>query len=418
MTIPGNKILDLLISMTLIYALLSLVVSILLEWWNDFKKARALHLKASISQLLNDSINLQFGELFYDHFLIKTLRNKKTKRFPQYISSTLFADVLIDIIGYRDRHDQPVKLIGASVELGKQYAQVEKAATTTLLEQFRNGLEKLKPSPLTDTLQSFLMKCDNDPEKLKKMLASWFDDYMDRASGWFKSKQRTKLYVFGFIVAIVLNVDSLHLVKMISLDDALRTNLVESAGELANQYNTLADSSKQKTSELEDVVSKAFPKSALRDDNKQLTLKPLINSLAPRHDSASRKLLAKLDSLAHADSITVAYQQRANRILNVATSLNIPIGWNESSAPLSWKKNKHDDLTHHPEQIKTGNQNQLIDYLDKHNQYDFWNVVTYVIGIAISGFSLSFGAPFWFDTLMKLVNIRRAGKKPEAINVK
>jgi hypothetical protein len=285
-----------------------------------------------------------------------------------------------------------------------------------MVERFRNGLDQLRPSPLTDTLHSFLMKCDNDQEKLKKMLATWFDDYMDRASGWFKLQQRTKLYVFGFIVAIALNADSLHLIKMISLDDALRTNLVEAAGDVANQYNTLSDSAKQKTSELEGVVSKAFPQNTLRDNDNKLTLKPLINSLIPRHDSTSRIVLAKLDSLAHADSLTVAYQQRADRILNVATSLNIPIGWNESSAPLSWK-NKQNNLTHHPEQINISKQNQLIDYLDKRNQYSFWNVVMYIIGIAISGFSLSFGAPFWFDTLLKLVNIRRAGKKPEAVNV-
>ncbi|HEY8937692.1 MAG TPA: hypothetical protein VIM65_20840, partial [Cyclobacteriaceae bacterium] len=412
-----NKILDLLISITLIYALLSLLVSILLEWWNSFKKARAKHLKASISQLLNDPMNLQFGELFYDHFLINTLRNKTKKLDPQYISSTLFAEVVIDIIGYRDCHDLPVRLLEADAEKGKQYAvQDSKVTASTVVERFRNGLDNLKPSPLTDTLHSFLMKCDNDQEKLKRMLAGWFDDYMDRVSGWFKQQQRNKLYVFGFIVAIALNVDSLHLIKMISLDDVLRNNLVASANDIANQYNTLSDSAKQKTSELEGAVTNAFPQSTLRDNNNQLTLKPLIDSLISKHDSTSIIILAKLDSLVRTDSLTAAYQRRADRILNVATSLNIPIGWNKSSAPLSWR-NKHDNLTHHPEQIKVTQQNQLIDYLDKRNQYDFMNVVVYIIGIAISGFSLSFGAPFWFDTLMKLVNIRRAGKKPEVVNV-
>jgi hypothetical protein len=41
------------------------------------------------------------------------------------------------------------------------------------------------------------------------------------------------------------------------------------------------------------------------------------------------------------------------------------------------------------------------------------NWFRYLVGILISGFSLSFGAPFWFDLLVKLVNIRRSGKRPE-----
>ncbi|WP_431211560.1 hypothetical protein ACQ86N_37945 [Puia sp. P3] len=39
----------------------------------------------------------------------------------------------------------------------------------------------------------------------------------------------------------------------------------------------------------------------------------------------------------------------------------------------------------------------------------FW----YVIGLAITAFSISAGAPFWFDMLLKLVNVRRTGNKPE-----
>jgi hypothetical protein len=40
--------------------------------------------------------------------------------------------------------------------------------------------------------------------------------------------------------------------------------------------------------------------------------------------------------------------------------------------------------------------------------------IWYFVGIAITGIALSTGAPFWFDILLKLVNIRRAGGKPAA----
>src|SRR5258708_5280665 len=152
---------------------------------------------------------------------------------------------------------------------------------------------------------------------------------MDRASGWYKSKQGNKLYVFGFLVAIGLNVDSLHLVKMISLDDTLRNNLVLTADKLTDKYNHLSDSAKQKTSELEALVSKNFPNQKLRNENGELLTKPNDSSAAAKIDSLQNLLLA--------DTTSKVYQQRAERIINVAASLNIPIGWEEHSAPLSWK---------------------------------------------------------------------------------
>jgi len=417
MAIPGNKILDLLISMALIYALLSLLVSILLEWWNHFRKTRALQLKANIFKLLNDSINLQFGELFYNHYLISGIHNKRTNSPPQYISSKLFAEVLIDVISHRNKHNHPVQLIGLSLNQGKQYKIEEKSVPPSAIELFKNGLDQLKPSPFTDTLHSFVLKSEGDFEKLKASLASWFDDYMDRASGWYKSLQQKKLYFFGFLVAIALNVDSLHLVKMIGLDDTLRNNLVQAAGQITDDYNMLSDSAKLRTDSLEGIVKDIFPKISLRDNDKKLTVDSLMNLLGKRTDSTSRAQYKKLDTLFKADSTTREYQQRAERILSIATSLNIPIGWDKSAAPLSWKR-KSTSLAQHPKKIRVEKQNQLIDYLDQRNQWGFWNGAKYLIGILISGFSLSFGAPFWFDTLMKLVNIRRAGKKPEATNVK
>jgi hypothetical protein len=419
MTLPGSKILDLLISMVLIYALLSLLVSVLLEGWNHLRKTRAVQLKASIFQLLNDSMNLQFGELFYNHFLIDGLRNKAMKRPPQYISSNLFAEVLIDIIGNRFLNSNPVQVIGQSQEQGKQYRSLGQYLSASPLDRFKNGLDQLNPSPFTDTLHSFFEKANKDPEKFKSMLAAWFDDYMDRTTGWYKSKQRNKLYFFGFLVAISLNVDSLHLVKMISLDDKLRSDLVNTADQMADEYNLLSDSAKKSNAGIEAMVHNLFPKKAKNRDFNVDDLKQLRDSLINIKplDTTSYSNIKLLDSLENSLNILSGYQHRATQILNVATSLNIPIGWDEASAPLSWV-NQSNSLLNHPKQIKTKGHYKLMDYLDKRNQYNWWSVFNYFIGILISGFSLSFGAPFWFEVLVKLVNIRRAGKKPEATNVK
>ncbi|NMM49913.1 hypothetical protein [Marinigracilibium pacificum] len=46
--------------------------------------------------------------------------------------------------------------------------------------------------------------------------------------------------------------------------------------------------------------------------------------------------------------------------------------------------------------------------------YSFGGFIIKLIGILLSGFAVSLGAPFWFDLLNKLVNIRGVGKRPGA----
>ena len=100
---------------------------------------------------------------------------------------------------------------------------------------------------------------------------------------------------------------------------------------------------------------------------------------------------------------------KADSVLGIAAGLNIPIGWDWSAAPLSWFSS-----TTTIKKVPQGK--GVLAYLEKRNNFSVGNFLYYFLGIFISGISLSFGAPFWFETLVKLINIRSAGKKPEAIN--
>ena len=41
-----------------------------------------------------------------------------------------------------------------------------------------------------------------------------------------------------------------------------------------------------------------------------------------------------------------------------------------------------------------------------------WFLILHVFGIVLVAVAASFGAPFWFDLLNRLVNLRAAGKPP------
>lgn len=400
--LPDNNILDIIISVVLIYALLSILVSIVTEWVNQRAKTRSIFLKNSIFKLLNDPLNLHFGELFYNHYLITGLYNKERKRLPQYISSRLFTEVLMDVIANRTQHDSPITMVSQSDASGKQFELINKKEDSAIHDRFMQGLKLLKPSPFSDTIKSFWDRSKN-LEEFKTTLSFWFDDYMDRVGGWFKYDQRWKLRMLGFAVAIALNVDSLHLIKVLSLDDKLRNNLVSTAEKVADNYHALSDAAKKNNSELMKTFSLAIPDSLLNDSTKIKHAGDLLKERNSQHYEQAVKLLHLNDSL------STTYMYKADSVLGIAASLNIPIGWDWSSAPLSWRKG-------HVSNEKLIHGKGVLAYNEMRNAFSWGNFFYYLLGISISGISLSFGAPFWFDALVKLINIRKAGKKPEATN--
>ncbi|MFM9839055.1 MAG: hypothetical protein ACKVOQ_12370 [Cyclobacteriaceae bacterium] len=386
MSLPSNSLLDIIISLVLVYALLSILVSIFIEWWNFRSKARGTFLKDAIDNMLKDSLNRDYGALFYDHFMISGLRSDG-KRPPQYISSNLFSEVLIDILANQSLHKQRVKLTGIDAEKGKQYELVGDPLPLDLKQRITQALKQMNGSPFKDGMESFWLKAEGDTDKFKQLIEAWFNDHMDRVSGWYKIKQRNKLIFFGFVVAIGLNVDSLHMVKILSMDSALRERLVAVSEKVADQYEAMPSDKKNDTEALWKILEKSVPDSLKANVKQELAKLPKNSPL----DSAG------------------FYSSKADSVLGIAASLNVPIGWNKNSAPLSWfNKSNH---------CKVPSHRGILAYNNHRNHcYTFGNIFMYLIGIIISGFSLSFGAPFWFDLLVKFVNIRRAGKKPEVVS--
>lgn len=389
MNLFTNPILEISISLILIYALLSILSSILVEWWNHYRKSRGKLLQDAIFQLLDDPYNLSYGDLLMNHFLIKNLRNPHNRRPAQYISSNLFAEALIDIIAQQARHTLKISLPKADDTEGKiaiLVGQQKSKEAKQVFARFKAGLEHMNPSPLRDTFFSFYDKAeDGDYLKLKAAFEQWYNDYMDRVSGWYKTKMMRTNMIFGFIIAISLNVDSVHLFRVLSMDSALRQEMLDVAETAADNYRALADSSKQDAATLTRILTQS-----VSSDSQHVLV-----------DSAHASSLIR-----RADTLSSIYMSRADSILGVAVALNVPIGWNNRNAPLSWNWKAWGQTDEHQHPDRPG----LLAYNERRNHCPD---PLYFLGILISGFALSFGSPFWFELLVKLVNIRKSGGKPK-----
>jgi hypothetical protein len=100
------------------------------------------------------------------------------------------------------------------------------------LDELRIAIGALPEGPARALLGTSMNEAGTDLAGLRSQLETWYDDAMDRVSGWYKREVQRILLVLGFLVAIALNVDSIHLAGRLAEDPVLRERLVAAAEKL------------------------------------------------------------------------------------------------------------------------------------------------------------------------------------------
>jgi hypothetical protein len=199
----GSTILDVAIGIVFIYLLVSLVVSAINELIAALLKSRAKNLVKGIQALLQDPSQTGWVARLYEHPLIESLSPPNSK--PSYIPSRTFALALLDLIA-------PATTDGIRTPA-----------------DLKAGMANL-PEPLQRTLTTLLEESQHDVERLKTQIEIWFNNGMDRASGWYKRKTQWIQFFLGLGLVIFLNVDSVHIGRtLFAINSPLRASLVESA---------------------------------------------------------------------------------------------------------------------------------------------------------------------------------------------
>ncbi|HUE99565.1 MAG TPA: hypothetical protein VMN99_09935, partial [Anaerolineales bacterium] len=65
--------------------------------------------------------------------------------------------------------------------------------------------------------------------KARKNVEKWFDDSMDRVSGTFKRYSQMMALIIGFVIALLINVDSIDLTLYLWREPSIRQALAENA---------------------------------------------------------------------------------------------------------------------------------------------------------------------------------------------
>lgn len=230
--------LDVVIGLVFIYLLYSLLVTVLGEIVSTWLGLRSSMLYKAINRMLtdsfdsNDSLGVRikllirkvfgreekkpatFAQKFYHYPSIKYLSKPEavkylfTKRqLPSYLSAENFGTTIINIL--RER--------GAGTSVSEQIDYCLRFNTC-----------QIQPETLKQ-LNNLFTESGRDELLFQKKLERWFNDTMDRASGWYKRKMQWILFLSGFVIAIIFNVDSIAITRKLSADKGIRDKVISMA---------------------------------------------------------------------------------------------------------------------------------------------------------------------------------------------
>ena len=230
-------LLDIAIGLTLIYTFLSLLASELTEFLTTLLRWRAVQLQQGIMTLLGEAVNFNrqpealkntiTGKLYSSSLISSiTQQSRRHRRFvgPSYIPSQVFADALLEVLQTLEAAQKPaVQDVDQAVsELSQLLVQIESSAQ--IPPRLKDNLKRFAKSAAAQS-----QAAGSQMQRFKQEIMLWYEHSMDRLTGLYRRNLKITSIVIGSMLAVVINVDSLFMLRRISENTATRSVIVENA---------------------------------------------------------------------------------------------------------------------------------------------------------------------------------------------
>jgi len=439
-----QEILEVVIGLVFMWLVLSIAAMSIQEWIGNVFAWRAKALKKSIRGML---ISAALTKEFYAHPLIVSLspsgKNRKKPRLPSYIPSDKFASALFDIVTQAGKEASPLKNLSGKVDkqlasiknpeqrklakndwaailetakkvtaaglsqtavdslklqlhvFGEKFpetqstidqampeadafyqkfaeqqrvAGVSNPSSDLAMRQFRLGLvviEEKSPkfketiAALLRNVDVFTLQSEQAATEMRASLESWFKDAMDRLSGTYKRRAQFVSFVLGFILALILQVDSINVANSLWREPTLRQAIIAQVQSYAQQ-------------------------------NQQLPAQTMTDGSTPGPLQTIPELQQQLQAL------------------------NIPFGWTAAIIDTGGKQCALIPLKGNQIWGIAGQNDQGVPVCKRVDNFpmDLSGWLGKLLGFIITGAATAQGAPFWFDILKKLINVRSSRPNP------
>jgi hypothetical protein len=202
----GSQVAEVAAGVIFVYWVLSMACSSLKELVARILDMRASTLEAAIGNMLADPSIA--SKIFSNHLIAGSVEPGGK---PSYISSRNFALALFDVLA-------PPNPAGART-----------------LQDLTAGLKNIPNISVQSTLLGLLNSSQGDVDIARKRVENWYDDSMERVSGWYKRKAQLIIFVLGLALCVLLNGDTLMIMRELWNDQTLRSEVIDKAKADAGQ---------------------------------------------------------------------------------------------------------------------------------------------------------------------------------------
>lgn len=377
----NNTALDIFIGLIFVYLLYSLLATVLAEIIATTIGLRAKNLREAVDRMLSDDDGQNRGfwnRLWYSLNIIKKAKSLMVKNF--------YNQPEIKYLGNEGIFKNPssFKAISFSKTVVYMLSGEGEANKTNIEKRLHELINKSSDIPKDEIIfdketakyvLSIWHESYGDILKFKLRLETWFDRTMEQAQEWYKRKIQVVLLALGFFMAWFGGVDTFLIAKNLSNDREARAQIVE----MASAY----------------IQNNPRPE-GLRLDS------------GARSDSDYNK---KLDSLLDVKKQLEKDIAKANTVIGIGGWLPDTIKYVTDKDGNGYYVPFADErilkkMGKEPENGKIGFS------IRERIRYFFWLFPFHFLGFLITAIAISLGAPFWYDLLNKLMQLRTAVKQP------
>lgn len=276
---------------------------------------------------------------------------------------------LVDVLDSTSRIHQEIQVAFADQE-SATYQKI-KATLDQLPTSVKNSFSALARRAYTRKKQT-----ENNINQLREEIALWFDRSMNRASGVYKRNAKGVAILLGILIAVMANADMFHIFNRLSSDENLRQIITSRASQIVPGPSQIPISPENLNQELKRI--KEQTDSVLKD----ITIPLSWNS----------------------SNLTQQFRcNSASQLSSSSPTAPVPIGeWDEFIQKCFPNQPVTKDTLIPQKVAQAAIANPLAS-------------LRILLGWLLSGIAIAMGAPFWFDLLSKVMNVRNTGSKPASV---
>ena len=230
----GSSVLDIGIGLIFVYLMVSLVCTAANEALASLFSWRGNNLRDGIRNLLDgpDLSSSEWAKKFYDHPLIQGLYRQGQR--PSYIPSRTFALALSDLVLPADLTTRAATAQELRDAIAASPCPAALKQVLRLLVDEADRSSKAGQALRLDGLLD-IQKLDTVFNQMQQHIEIWFNNAMERVSGWYKRRVQAWTIAIAIVLTVGLNVDSVLIARRLARDSALRSVIVAQAEQLVQQ---------------------------------------------------------------------------------------------------------------------------------------------------------------------------------------